>query len=140
MAAILGETYPELYAAVGVHSGLRGRRRFGPAIGARSDEAGRPQRDRAPSGMPTIVFHGDADAIVHPSNGEQVIAASVGAATAVEIEHRPGSFACTRRVHRTPDDGRVVAEHWLVHGASARMVGRQRARFSHRRPRARRDR
>ena len=117
MAAILGETYPELYAAVGVHSGL--------AAGVASDlpsalaamKRGGTQRDRAPSGMPTIVFHGDADAMVHPSNGEQVIAASVGAATAVEIEHRPGSFACTRRVHRTPDDGRVVAEHWLVHGA-----------------------
>ena len=69
--------------------------------------------------MPTIVFHGDADATVHPRNGEQVIAASVGTAPAARSSSRRGASVrdCTRRVHRDATDGRVVAEHWVVHGA-----------------------
>jgi poly(hydroxyalkanoate) depolymerase family esterase len=120
MAAILGDAYPDLYAAVGVHSGL--------AAGAASDLptalAAMKNGGRASSGtpggrlVPTIVFHGDADAIVHPANAEHVVAASAGAPAAVEV-HRStsgGGRACTRHVHRG-DDGRVLAEHWVVHGA-----------------------
>jgi poly(hydroxyalkanoate) depolymerase family esterase len=125
MAAILGDAYPELYAAVGVHSGL--------AVGAASDlpsafaamKDGGTRVARAASGMPTIVFHGDADTRVHPSNGEQLIAASVGTASVVETEclQRPGNHhRCTRRIYRGPD-GRVIAEHWLVHGASHAWSG-----------------
>jgi poly(hydroxyalkanoate) depolymerase family esterase len=118
MAAILGDAYPDLYAAVGVHSGL--------AAGVASDlpaalmakKSGGVLPSTAASGMPTIVFHGDADATVHASNGEQVIAASVGDTTRVETQHLQanGTRAATRRVHRSAE-GRVVAEHWTVHGA-----------------------
>ncbi|RZL93064.1 MAG: PHB depolymerase family esterase [Variovorax sp.] len=118
MAAILGEAYPDLYAAVGVHSGL--------AAGVASDlpaalmamQRGGTQAGGGSSGMPTIVFHGDADATVHASNGDQVIAASVGKTTSVEVEHlqAKGGRGSTRRLHRSAD-GRVVAEHWKVHGA-----------------------
>lgn len=77
MAAILGDTYPDLYAAVGVHSGL--------AAGAASDlpsamaaMQGKGVRPRVSTRhVPTIVFHGDADATVHPRNGEQVAGKSV---------------------------------------------------------------
>lgn len=118
MAAILGDAYPDVYAAVGVHSGL--------AAGVASDlpaalmamKSGGALTGSAASGMPTIVFHGDADATVHASNGEQVIAASVGDTTTVETQHLQanGTRATTRRLHRCAD-GRVVAEHWTVHGA-----------------------
>jgi poly(hydroxyalkanoate) depolymerase family esterase len=116
MAAILGAAYPELYAAVGVHSGL--------AVGAASDlrsafaamKRGGKEGPGAGSGVPTIVFHGDADATVHPINGERVVAASAGVASSAQTEHlQTGGRRCTRRVHRTPD-GRVVAEQWVVHG------------------------
>ena len=119
MAAILGAAYPDLYAAVGVHSGL--------AAGAATDLPGALTAMRggasapagAAHGVPTIVFHGDADATVHPANGEQVIAACTGSASSVETHQvRSGSArACTRRVHVDAADGRVVAEHWLVHGS-----------------------
>lgn len=118
MAAILGDAYPDLYAAVGVHSGL--------AAGVASDlpaalmamKSGGVLPRSVATGMPTIVFHGDADATVHASNGEQVIAASVGDTTTVEVQQMQanGTRATTRRVHRSAD-GRVVAEHWTVHGA-----------------------
>jgi poly(3-hydroxybutyrate) depolymerase len=51
-------------------------------------------------------------------NGEQVIAASAGTTSRLEIERRspPDRRASTRSIHRAAD-GAVVAEHWLVHGA-----------------------
>ena len=124
MAAILGDAYPDLYAAVGVHSGLAAgiATDLPSALGAMKS-GGTTTRAEA-SGMPTIVFHGDADTTVHPGNGEQVITASVGMAAAVEVEHLKGTDgrATTRRVHRAPD-GTVVAEHWLVHGVAHAWSG-----------------
>jgi poly(3-hydroxybutyrate) depolymerase len=124
MAAILGEAYPDLYAAVGVHSGL--------ASGAASDlpsalTAMRSGAAAAPArqGRPTIVFHGDADATVHPDNGEHVINASVGGAdagTEVDRQRPAHGRGYTRRVHRSPE-GQVLAEHWLVHGSGHAWSG-----------------
>lgn len=118
MAAILGQAYPDLYAAVGVHSGL--------AAGAATDlpsalaaMKGQGARTCGPaSHIPTIVFHGDADATVHPTNGTQIIAASAGAdARATEdIVHAPGTRRTIRNTYRQPD-GRVVAEHWRIQGS-----------------------
>ena len=123
MAAILGNTYPDLYAAVGVHSGL--------AAGAASDlpsamAAMQGNGKRVPGGtgkLPTIVFHGDADSTVHPSNGEQVVAANSGALMpATEQRQQPGGRRSTRHVHRDAS-GKVLAEHWVVHGAPHAWAG-----------------
>ncbi|MDO9116223.1 MAG: PHB depolymerase family esterase [Polaromonas sp.] len=118
MAAILGDAYPDVYAAVGVHSGLAAGTAtdLPSALGAMKG-GGHPLRASA-SGVATIVFHGDADSTVHPVNGHQVITASAGTASSVEVEHiaTAGGRASTRSVHRAPD-GAVLAEHWLVHGA-----------------------
>ena len=118
MAAILGDAYPDLYSAVGVHSGLATgiATDLPSAMGAMHSGAS-PVRTAA-SGVATIVFHGDADTTLHPGNGAQVISASAGHAAPAEVEYlkTPGGRASTRSVHRSPD-GTVVAEHWLVHGA-----------------------
>lgn len=124
MAAILGDTYPDLYAAVGVHSGL--------ASGAAQDlpSALAAMRTGAAatvgrSGPPTIVFHGDADTTVHPSNGDHVLAASAAqpeSAGEVERCRTAGGRSYTRRVHRSPE-GRVQAELWLVHGSGHAWSG-----------------
>lgn len=124
MAAILGDVYPDIFAAVGVHSGL--------AAGAASDLPGAlsaMQSGAMPKGVcgtaiPTIVFHGDADPTVHVKNGEQVIAVSAAGAESVHIERLTGGARrpTTRRVHIAAD-GRVLAEHWLVHGASHAWAG-----------------
>ena len=124
MAAILGDTYPDLYAAVGVHSGL--------AAGAASDlpsamaaMQGNGVRPRVSARhLPTIVFHGDADATVHPRNGEQVAAASSAGAGGTDVQqHQPvGRRRSTRSVHRDAG-GNVLAEHWLVHGAAHAWAG-----------------
>ena len=124
MAAILGATYPDLYAAVGVHSGL--------AAGAASDlpsamAAMQGNGKRVPDAtgkVPTIVFHGDADSTVHPRNGEHVTAASSGGAImpAAEQHQQPGGRRSTRHVHRDAS-GTVLAEHWVVHGAAHAWAG-----------------
>ena len=103
MAAIVAAAYPDVYAAVGVHSGL--------AVGAASNvsEALAAMRSGATGGkagrvtgtVPTIVFHGDQDATVHSRNGEQVIAAAPDASgKRVEQGTSSGGRRFTRTVHQ----------------------------------------
>ena len=121
MAAILGETFPDLFAAVGVHSGL--------AAGAANDlpsamaamKNGQAVQRSAGSGKPTIVFHGDADPTVNIRNARNVLSASVGAAGG-ESSRVTGSRSATREVFKG-SDGRVLAELWVVHGAQHAWSG-----------------
>jgi poly(hydroxyalkanoate) depolymerase family esterase len=126
MAAILAREYPEVFAAVGVHSGLA----HGAAdnvISALTVMKHGP-RDLPTElavvpgvpGVPLIVFHGDQDATVHPRNGERLVAGH----TAAEI--LPGTLEGGRSFVRTTygdADGRVIAEHWLVHGSGHAWSG-----------------
>lgn len=126
MAAILANTHPELYAAVGVHSGL--------AAGAASDlpsalSAMKGLVMQAPSqaghGVPTLVFHGDRDTTVHPGNAERVAACAAGAGARIEARHVPGAghrHDSTKYVYRDAA-GTVVAERWEIHGAGHAWAG-----------------
>lgn len=124
MAAILGDAYPDLFAAVGIHSGLAtsAATDLPSALGAMKSGNGKPRAQA--SGVATIVFHGDADGTVHPGNGAQIIAASVGHAGAPEADQvkTPGGRSSTRHVYRNPE-GEVIAEHWLVHGSAHAWSG-----------------
>jgi poly(hydroxyalkanoate) depolymerase family esterase len=122
MAAILGEVYPDLFAAVGVHSGLPA----GAATDARSAFAamrgGPPATSPRPPRRPTIVFHGDGDTTVHPANGERLVPTAGAASLAGErLQGREGR-PYTRHVQRDAA-GRAVTEHWLVHGAGHAWSG-----------------
>ena len=97
MAAVMGATYPDLYAAVGVHSGLpyKSAADVPSAFAAMRGDAG-PRGLRSPKSrsgandgprIRTIVFQGDADNIVHPSNAANI----VGAAKEGESIERRGS-------------------------------------------------
>jgi len=135
MAAVMGTAYPELYAAVGIHSGLACgsahdlRSAFAAMRGIPASMAGRntDSTPLAPATL-TIVFHGDRDKTVHPRNSEQVVSQSVeqnGASSADASTERgqvPGGHAYTRTVHRD-STGRVVLEHWLVHGGGHGWFG-----------------
>ncbi len=120
MAAILGDAYPDLFAAVGVHSGLAAgaAKDLPSAFGAMKGSA-QNMVPAVPSGIPTIVFHGDADTTVHPGNGGHVIKASVRKDATVEAEQgvAAGGRRYTRELHRDPGTAPVMAEHWIVHGA-----------------------
>ena len=124
MAAILGDAYPDVFAAVGVHSGLPP----GSASNAKTAFAAMRQ-GAAPSVMqcaaapPIIVFHGDRDTTVHPINGQQVVAMGAGARTPQSERGRSeNGREFTRHVYED-GAGRVVAEHWVVHGAGHAWSG-----------------
>jgi poly(hydroxyalkanoate) depolymerase family esterase len=135
-AVILAATYPDLYAAVGVHSGL--------ACGAASDvasalaamrrcrRAARWSGRRSPRGavsrtVPAIVFHGDHDTTVHPHNGDEVVAQlrdDANAELQVTVQHGrvPGGRAYSRTLYHDAS-GRVVFEQWIIHGAGHAWSG-----------------
>lgn len=115
MAAVMGATYPELYAAVGVHSGLP-YASARDAVTALAAMRGHRTAAIAPlPAVPTIVFHGDLDTTVHPRNGQYGLA---GADLHSETGEA-GGRAYTRTLHR----GRPSLEHWLVHGAGHAWSG-----------------
>ena len=143
MADILGREYPDVFAAVGVHSGLPqgaahdvasafAAMRHGPGAGARMGVglpgvASPPAPARHASDTPIIVFHGDADDTVHPSNGSQVIGSSLADAADLTTERAAaGNRRITRTVHRRrgaePDEP-SLGEHWLIHGAGHAWSG-----------------
>ena len=121
MAAVMGETYPDLYGGIGVHSGL--------AYGAASDlpsafaamrgTHGPRQRRGAPA-IRTIVFHGDADNIVHSSNAA-IIVGRQSTDSKQTSQHGAGKTA-TRRVVKDRT-GNVVAEDWTIHGSGHAWSG-----------------
>jgi poly(hydroxyalkanoate) depolymerase family esterase len=123
MAAILGAAYPDVFAAVGVHSGLPvGAAKDLPSALAAMQRGGDGAVPLAP---PTIVFHGDQDSIVHPLNGEQAVVACAHTKIAraeVEQGQSRGGHRYTRRIWRNTG-GKPVAEHWNVHGAGHAWSG-----------------
>jgi hypothetical protein len=64
----------------------------------------------------TIVFHGDADQIVHPSNAAKIIEAKTGDTVERAKVRSSASRAYTRAVTRDKT-GTVVVEQWLIHGS-----------------------
>lgn len=132
MAAIMGETYPELYGAIGVHSGLA----YGSAndvMSAFTAMRGQVGIEKAPSrnrgaseaGPRLIVFHGSADTTVHPSNAERIIAGhglSLGKTS--QTEHGPAgeTRGYSRRVAKR-DDGTYGLECWIIDGAQHAWAG-----------------
>jgi poly(hydroxyalkanoate) depolymerase family esterase len=125
MAAILGDAYPDLFAAVGVHSGLPTGSARDVTSAMAAMKVGATVAASSANRPPTIVFHGDQDTTVHPVNGEQVVSAGVEA-RAVKPERERGRVGSgreyTRRCYRGASD-RVVAEHWTVHGAGHAWSG-----------------
>jgi poly(3-hydroxybutyrate) depolymerase len=127
MAAILGAAYPDVYAAIGVHSGL--------AAGSARDMISGLQAMKKPrkaaklrKSLPVIVFHGDGDGVVHPGNGESVLRQYIDAhgGRAGLREHTEQRSDGGRSVTRTSwqdDAGANVAEHWVLHGAAHAWAG-----------------
>lgn len=121
-AAIIGAAYPDLYVAVGVHSGLaQGNiRSLSAAVAAMRGKSDSGPAKALPRQLPTIVFHGDGDRIVHPSNaagflkniersnsGPLLIRTYTGCSS--------GGRHFTQRVYKGPA-GDIMLEDWTVHG------------------------
>jgi poly(hydroxyalkanoate) depolymerase family esterase len=141
MAVVLAATYPELYAAVGVHSGLpyacahdvpsAFAAMNGGALGQTplSRRAAQAQRSDIGPAIPTIIFHGDHDLTVNASNADAIVeqarVANSDATALTSTVHRgtsPNGCAYTRT---TLVDGtrRPVIEHWILHGVGHTWSG-----------------
>jgi poly(hydroxyalkanoate) depolymerase family esterase len=126
MADILGRCYPDVFAAVGVHSGLPAGAAHNvmSALSAMRDGPAAPVAHVA--GMPPlIVFHGDADATVNVRNGDAVVAAALGHGhEAPQITEGISSKGqrFTRNVHAATSE-RAAVEHWQLHGAGHAWSG-----------------
>ena len=134
MAAILAETYPDLYAGVGIHSGLaygsandmpsaflvmngRGNRVFGEDRRARDIKARRP--------VPAIILHGEADRTVHPGNADAIVARLVGDGTDLDTVTERGVSGGRRyaRTVGTNGNGAMQFESWRIEGAGHAWSG-----------------
>ncbi|HSD16259.1 MAG TPA: PHB depolymerase family esterase [Thermomonas sp.] len=127
MAVVLGRTYPEVFAAVGVHSGLpyRAAHDVGSAFAAM--KGGAAPTTMADTLVPTIVFHGDRDHTVAIANGTAVVAQIGRAGVAVtQARQETGTAAGGRSFTRTDysdASGQVVVEDWRVHGGGHAWMG-----------------
>ncbi|MGO4813660.1 PHB depolymerase family esterase [Cupriavidus sp. 2MCAB6] len=134
MAAVMVQTHPELYAAAGIHSGLPcGSAHDLPSalaamkggnLAAKLMEKARtaPRGNGAVSqSRPLIVFHGDADATVHVSNGERLLRDFQGGTHRDKQQRSRGGRTFTHRQLTSPEG--VDAEYWLIHGAPHAWAG-----------------
>ena len=119
MAVIMAASYPEVYAAVGAHSGLayRSAQNMLSAMDTmRNGAANLPLLGVA--GIPIIIFQGEHDQIVNPRNSEQIVSQW--------LQSHPQAGSIVRKEETGESNGRayartqyretrgVVAEHWLV--------------------------
>jgi poly(hydroxyalkanoate) depolymerase family esterase len=148
MAVLLGATYPDIFAAIGVQSGLEYK------AATTSNDAFTALRQGGPDPMqqgqvaytamgsvtrvvPTIVFHGTSDYTVYPVNGEQVVRqwmqtdhlssdktynASFTRPTSTTNGQVAGGHSYT--VYTWNDtEGNEVQEYWLVNGMGHAWTG-----------------
>jgi poly(hydroxyalkanoate) depolymerase family esterase len=127
-AAVMGATYRDLYAAIGIHSGLPcGVATDLPSALLAMRQGGSDRKlvsdDQSP--VPTIVFHGDRDTTVHPDNGDHIVEQAVRAMNSRKTVHRghiAGGHAYTRTI-LADAHGRGMLEHWNVHGGGHAWSG-----------------
>ena len=116
MAAVLVRDYPELYAALGVHSGVPAGHAHDAYSAMRlmssgpvpSDADAVPDAvDRVSTNVASIVFHGDDDAVVDLSNGVAIHAGSGRFSSSASPRYGAGDHAATVGPSRIHPIGRV---------------------------------
>ena len=139
MAVVLGATRPEIFRGIGVHSGLPfGKANdvasaFGAMQGRNTlglgDKGHRPASHQI--GVPTIVFHGDGDTTVAPSNADEIVEqALLGSEQALGralagTPPRESSGGGREHLVTTYVDSqsRSRVERWLIRGGSHAWSG-----------------
>lgn len=127
-AAVMASEYPDLYAAVGIHSGLPcgAARDVSTALMAMK-QGHRPAAQRGTARfVPVITFHGDRDDTVAQVNSQNIIAAAAQAAGTLSIQiengEAEGGRSYTREVSLN-DAGEAVIEQWTIHGGGHAWSG-----------------
>jgi poly(hydroxyalkanoate) depolymerase family esterase len=149
MSVIMGATYPDVFASIGVSAGLEYKAGQDLASGVLAMQAGGPDPDTqgalayvemGPSArkLPAIVFHGDLDQTVRPVNGDQVVSQwaqtndladnrrddeTVSDVPSAVVEGSvPGGRSWTRYEYAPSAQGALL-EKWIVHGMTHKWSG-----------------
>ncbi|WP_301301421.1 extracellular catalytic domain type 1 short-chain-length polyhydroxyalkanoate depolymerase [Methylorubrum extorquens] len=125
-AAVMALAYPDIYAAVGIHSGLAGGSAGSMSVAFSTMRRGALLRPRqATHPLPTIVFHGDRDTTVSPVNGDQAIAQAQpdGDLNITTVEGRSSCGMAYTRTILTEPDGKWSSEQWVLHGGGHAWAG-----------------
>ena len=128
MAAVMAATYPDLYAAVAVHSGLpAGAAHDLPSAYAAMRSGPAHSTGRLGRAVPLIVFHGDRDPVVRPVNGDRLVGEALRMAVPGTVKSTSrgqvrNGHPYTRTVY-TGADGTTLIEQWIVHQAGHAWSG-----------------
>ena len=135
-AANIARAYPDLFAGLGVHSGLAAgcARDLPSALSAMRVGAPGAAEPGGAAGfgagsvtqalrVPTIVFHGEGDGTVHPRNAEAVLAQAGVEALTPQRESGTGGGHSYTRTRYADEAGRVQVEAWSVQGAGHAWSG-----------------
>ena len=129
MVVVLARTYPELFTAIGVHSGLpyRCANNVVSALAVMKNARACVDRHDATSHslpVPAIVFHGDHDTTVDHSNADALVrqwqaewSRTQPLANPVAQQTTDGGRVCDRVIHKTTN-GKSVIEYWTIRGAT----------------------
>jgi len=130
MASILAREFPQLFAAVGMHSGLvaGAAHDMVSALGAMQGRVPLMKADATSrSSMPLITFHGDRDTTVVSANADSAVAAHAGSLQSTQGGRDGREY--TRRCYGTGATGCTI-EQWTIHGGGHAWSGGD-ARGSH---------
>lgn len=127
MAAVMAATYPDVFAAAGVHSGIAFQAAHDVGSAFAVMKSGPSGELRLPGkAIPLILFHGDQDQTVDRVNADRLRqqwrSAADGGAPQERRDAMPGGRSFTQSVYRDASGG-VALEQWVVHGAGHAWSG-----------------
>ncbi len=114
MAVVLGQTNPDVFAAVGAHSGLPYKAAHDVPSAFAAMGSGSTGTIEGHS-TPTIVFHGDADRTVHATNGQQIADAAALSGPQLLDDGITDGRRFSRRTTQN-SAGHITMEHWIIAG------------------------
>lgn len=126
MAAVMLETYPDVFSGAGIHSGLayRAANDVMSAFAAMRGDAGHLGAvvlDRRAHTARTIIFHGEADRTVHPDNARRILASHVSSDwTLARSEGAANGQSFSRETYSSGDN---LVEVWSIAGAGHAWSG-----------------
>lgn len=126
-AANIASAYPDLYAGVGIHSGLAAgcaRDMSSALMAMRNGAPGSSWSATDTMRVPTIVFHGTSDETVNPRNGEEILAQAriADLFPTRETGTKPDGRHYTRTRY-ADSNGRIQVEAWRINGAGHAWSG-----------------
>lgn len=130
MATILADVYPDVFSAAGVHSGLARGAAHDLVSAMTAMRSGSKANGFAPviatrsHAVRWIIFQGENDSTIHPSNAAQIVTSAVDGDTALsKIVRRTVRGRAYSRSEYRGSDGMIQIELWMIEGAGHAWSG-----------------